>query len=109
MEKKMGHRFCRGCWFSRLGALQDNRSIKALSYDQDGFPLINDVNNQYIEAENKIKRLLLIRIKHQFRSDFLIKLFGSQKTKRNGSLFQRSPLLVSFLRALRNVYKYSKG
>lgn len=46
----------------------------------------------------------LLRIKHQLRSDFLIKLFRRQKPKPNRSLLQRRPFLMCLFRALGYIY-----
>ena len=45
----------------------------------------------------------LVRMQHQFRTDFLIKLLRGQKAQRDRSLLQRRPLLVRLLRALGNI------
>lgn len=46
----------------------------------------------------------LVGVEHKLRSHFLVKLFWSQKTKRNNRLLERAAFLVSLLSRLGNIY-----
>lgn len=50
--------------------------------------------------------LRLIRVKHQFRSDFLVEFLGGQEAQRNRSFLQSRALLVRLLCALGNICEF---